>query len=61
MMSRYARSTAIRQAVQAARASGFPISSVDLRPDGTIRLSAERSDRPEDSSEFDRWEAAGKL
>ena len=57
----YARTTEIRRAVQTVRATGIDVSSVDLLPDGTIRLSrGETGGRPS-ATEFDRWDAAGRL
>ena len=57
----YARTTEIRRAVQTIRATGIDVTSVDLLPDGTIRLSrTEAANRPS-TGEFDRWDAAGRL
>lgn len=57
----YACTTEIRRAVQTVRATGVDVTSVDLLPDATIRLSrAEAAGRPS-TGEFDRWDAAGRL
>jgi hypothetical protein len=58
---RYALKFEITRAVQAVRASGIPITSIDLRPDGTIRLSSAVAADPAEETEFDRWDKAGKL
>jgi hypothetical protein len=58
---RYALKTEISRAVAAVQASGIPIASIDLRPDGTIRLSSAVAADPAEATEFDRWDKAGKL
>lgn len=58
---RYALKTEISRAVAAVQASGIPIASIDLRPDGTIRLSSAVAADPAEETEFDRWDKAGKL
>jgi len=55
----YARATEVRRAVRTARDCGIDVGSVELLPDGTIRVSREREARP--ANEFDRWDAAGRL
>ena len=61
---RYPRKADVSRAVQAARENGIAVRSVELRSDGTIRLSASAlGDRRAegDGSEFDAWNAAGRL
>ena len=55
----YARAVEVRRAVKTARDCGIDVGSVDLMPDGTIRVSREVPNRP--STEFDRWDAEGRL
>ena len=57
----YARTTEIRRAVQTVRATGIDVASVDLLPDGTIRLSRAETEGRRSATEFDRWDAAGRL
>jgi hypothetical protein len=57
----YARTSEITRAVQALKASGMSVVSVDLRRDGTIRLSSALPPDPADQSEFELWDKAGKL
>jgi hypothetical protein len=58
---RYALRREVARAVAAVQASGISIQTVDLRPDGTIRLSSGATPSDVLSSEFDAWEKAGKL
>ena len=56
----YARITDVCRAVAAARKAGVVVESVELRPDGTIRV-GQASGSATASAEFDMWDAAGKL
>jgi hypothetical protein len=56
----YARAHELKRAIEAARANGIDVATVDLLPDGTIRLSRPFA-APPAANEFDRWNAAGKL
>ena len=60
---RYATRAQIARAVQAARANGVPVGSVDVLRDGTIRVGAEptRRDSSATPSLFDELNAAGRL
>ena len=58
---RYAVKTEIVTAVAAIQESGLPIVTIDLHPDGTIRLSSVLGTDPAKESEFDRWDKAGRL
>ena len=58
---RYARKADIVRAVEAARASGLAVRSLECRPDGTIRLFPASGEQREDRSDFEAWEAAGRL
>jgi len=51
--SRYAGKPAIRKAVEAARASGINVTSIELAPDGSIRIS-EIASTATVADEFDR-------
>ena len=57
----FARATEIRRAVQTVRATGIDVATVDLLPDGTIRLSRADATGRAPTGEFDRWDAAGRL
>lgn len=52
--SLYALKNEISRTVKAVAATGIAISSIDLRPDGTIRLTTITGAAPADESEFDR-------
>jgi len=59
---RYPRRAEIERVVAAVRASGVEIGAVSVAPDGTICVS--ETDLHSSSSsltEFDRWEAGGRL
>lgn len=61
---RYPRKADVARAVQAARHNGITVRSLELRADGTIRLSdaADAERRAEgDRSEFDIWNEEGRL
>ena len=61
---RYPRKAEVARAVDAVMATGIPVSTVALHPDGTISLStAKTSIKPgnDDGSAFDAWERAGRL
>lgn len=57
----YPRRAEIHRAVAAARDMGMAVTTVDVRPDGTIRVMSGRPDGEIDKSEFERWDAAGRL
>lgn len=61
---RYPRKADVARAVDAVIATGIPVGTVELRPDGTIALSTARvpaNDGDGDGSAFDAWERAGRL
>ncbi len=61
---RYPRKTDVARAVQAARENGIPVGSVELRPNGAIRISSSvenNRNKELDGDDFDRWNAAGRL
>lgn len=58
---RYALGREISRAVDAMRANGIVITSVDLHPDGTIRFSSASIAALGSASEFERWDKAGRL
>lgn len=57
----YAGKVAIRHAVAAARDNGIDVAGIEVSPGGTIRVLEARAIPKAEESEFDRWEAAGKL
>lgn len=59
---RYPRRAEIERVVAAARASGLEIGAVRVGPDGTICVSeTDLHSSLSPSTEFDRWEADGRL
>lgn len=59
---RYPRRAEIERVVAAVRASGVEIGAVSVGPDGTIRVSeSDLHSASSSSTEFDRWEADGRL
>jgi hypothetical protein len=60
----YPRKADIVRAIQAARASGFAVGALECRPDGTIKLlpGSEIGDGAGIGlTDFEEWEAAGRL
>jgi len=57
----YPRKIEIERTVAAAKACGVDVASVEVAPDGTIRVSETRAASHQQLSEFDRWDAAGRL
>lgn len=57
----YPRRAEIQRAVSAARDMGIAVTGYELKPDGTIRITSGRSDPDTSASEFERWDAAGRL
>jgi len=57
----YPRKTDIERAVTAAKACGVDVAAVEVSPDGTIKVSEARADPQRPLTEFDRWEAQGRL
>jgi hypothetical protein len=57
----YPRKIEIERAVAAAKACGVDVASVEVAPDGTIKVSEARGAVSQSLSEFDRWDAAGRL
>jgi hypothetical protein len=51
----------VSRAVEATRASGMRVETLEVRRDGTIRVGPADAPSPAENSEFDRWDAAGKL
>ena len=58
---RYPRKVEIERVVTAIRASGVDVGEVEVAPDGTIKVIDARSCSPQPQSEFDQWEASGRL
>ena len=58
--SAYPRSSQVQRAIRSAQKSGMEISAVDIGPDGSIRLSGRESGN-QIMSEFERWDAEGRL
>lgn len=61
MSSPYPRKAEVMRALDAVRASGLKVGMVELSPDGAIRIFDVQSKPDEQKSDFDKWEAAGKL
>jgi hypothetical protein len=61
MARSYPRKSDIARAMQAARNNGICIGAVELSPTGVIKIIDAKAAPVDDSSEFDRWNAAGKL
>lgn len=57
----YPRKVEIVRAVAAAKACGVDVASVEVAPDGTIKVSEARGAVNQPLSDFDRWDAAGRL
>ena len=57
----YAGKVAIRHAVEGARAAGVEIGSIEMAPDGTIRIFTPQSASPEPVKLYDRLKAEGRL
>lgn len=57
----YPRKADIARAVQAARDNGIAIAAVELSPTGVIKIFGANASPAEHASDFDRWDAAGKL
>ena len=61
-MSRsYPRKAEITRAVEAAKACGVPIDSIEVSPNGTIKISRGARTTNRQDSEFDRLDAEGRL
>jgi hypothetical protein len=58
---KYPRKGEIERVVKAIRASGVDVGGVEVAPDGTIKVTEARNCSPRPESEFDRWEASGRL
>ena len=58
---RYPRRAEIARAVAAARDMGIAVTGLEISPDGRIRVTSGKPDFQATSSEFDRWDAAGRL
>jgi len=59
--NRYPRKVEIERVVSAIRASGVDVGEVEVAPDGTIKVIEARSCSRQPETEFDRWEASGRL
>ena len=59
--ARYPTRAQIARAVQAARENGVSVSTLDVQPNGTIRVSAGPSMVSSSPSLFDELDAAGRL
>ena len=57
----YPRRAQITRAVAAARHSGIEVAEIELGSDGSIRISSSRPSSTDARTEFDRWDAAGRL
>ncbi len=53
---KYPGKVAIRRAVEAARANGIDVGSVEVAPDGSIRIIDVRAIPKQPVDEFERWE-----
>ncbi len=58
---RYARKVEVMRAMEAVKSAGMTVAAVELAADGTIRLKSSIVADPEAMSEFERWDAAGRL
>ena len=61
MSTPYARKADVMRALDAVRASGLKVGAVELSRSGVIRIIDAGVTVDEPRSDFDRWEAAGKL
>lgn len=61
MSSPYPRKADVVRALDAVRASGLKVGMVELSPNGAIRIFDAQAKSDEQQSDFDKWEAAGKL
>ncbi len=59
--SPYPGKTAIKRAIEAARAAGLDVAGFDLLPNGTIKVFDRTLSPAQPKDEFEEWEAAGKL
>lgn len=57
----YPRASDVRRAILVAQRSGLDIASLEIRPDGTIRLGSANAEPSKAPSDFDLWEARGSL
>lgn len=57
----YPRKSDINRAIQAAKANGILVGSIECAPDGTIRVGQDEQKKGDARSAFDRWNEAGKL
>ena len=53
--SSYPTRTVITRLVEAAKLCGLDISSIEVSPDGTVRVAEARA-KSESTNDFDRWE-----
>ena len=53
--SNYPTRTIITRLMEAAKISGLDISSIEVSPDGTVRVAEARA-KSESTNDFDRWE-----
>ncbi len=58
---RYASQHQVVRAVRSAKAAGLLIDTIDLLPDGTVRVSSGAVHEAADLTDFDAWARAGKL
>ena len=59
--NRYPRKVEIERVVSAIRASGVDVGEVEVAPDGTIKVIEARNCSRGSETDFDRWEAWGRL
>ncbi len=52
---KYPKAAEIKRVVNTARALGFDVSTLEIRADGTVKVSDARG-RSSDSDEFSRWD-----
>jgi hypothetical protein len=51
----------IQRSILGARKAGLDVGSVEIAPDGTIRIIDKSISHRDNLDEFEQWEAAGKL
>lgn len=59
--TRYAKKAEIVRTLLAIRSTGMVLGSVEIAPDGTIRVSSDANPNQQADNDFDRWEASGLL
>lgn len=57
----YPRKAEIERTVAAAKACGVKVASIEVAPDGSIKVSEAKAAAAQPPSEFDRWDGAGRL